>query len=101
MLENARDGSGKALFNSPEFVNWFVGLAREANPMVSVVGGGGTNPAGINDEIASLEKEMGNKSSDYYKGARSPKSPGESVKQVRYRELIEARDRMQARGQAA
>lgn len=93
MLANARTGDGKALFNIPEFVNWMAGLAREVNPAGVIVSGTG-NSSGIVDELATIEKMMGNKGSDYWKGPRS-----EGL-QARYRELITAQERMKARGAA-
>jgi hypothetical protein len=93
MLANARGPDGKALFNNPDFVNWMSGLAREINPVGTIVGGvGGGSAQALSDEIAALEKEMGNRNSAYWKGSQA------EAKQARYRDLITAKERVQARG---
>lgn len=92
MIANARGPDGKALFNNPDFVNWFSGLAREISPVGTIVGGmSGGNVQAIGDEIATLEKEMGNRNSTYWKGSQAEQ------KQARYRDLITAREKMQSR----
>lgn len=91
MLANARNGEGKALFNDPSFVNAMAGLARELNPAGVIVGGIG-NGSGIVDELATIEKMMGNKNSDYWKGSKA-----ESL-QARYRDLITAKEQLDKRG---
>jgi hypothetical protein len=92
---NARTSDGKAIMNDPAIVRWFVQLAREANPVATLVpGSAGTGPQAIDTEISSIEKLMGNKNSEYWKGPTADKM------QSRYRELLEARDRMKSRSAA-
>ena len=85
---------GTALFNSPEFVEFFVGLAREFNPVLAVMGGDGRPLGkGIEDEIASIEKLMRENRPAYNRDEKL---------QARYRTLLDARIKQQERsGKAA
>jgi len=49
--------------------------------------GTGDIGAAIGDEIANIEKLMGNKASDYWRGPKAEKM------QERYRQLVAARDK--------
>lgn len=78
---------------NPEALKWLTSLALEANPASTLVPGhGGDQGSAIADEIASIEKMMGDHSSDYWKG---PKSEG---LQQRYRDLTTAQEKLHARG---
>ena len=94
MLRSARMDDGTALFNSPEFVEFFVGLAREFNPVLAVMGGDGRPLGkGIEDEIASIEKLMRENRPAYNRDEKL---------QARYRVLLDARIKQQERsGKAA
>ena len=94
MLRSARLDDGAALFNSPEFVEFFVGLAREFNPVLAVMGGDGRPLGkGIEDEIASIEKLMRENRPAYNRDEKL---------QARYRVLLDARIKQQERsGKAA
>lgn len=95
MVLNARTADGKAILNDPGVVRWLVNLAREMNPVATLVPGSqGTSVQSIDTEIGEFEKKMGNKNSDYWKGPMAEKN------QQRYRDLIEARDRLKARSTA-
>jgi len=95
MITNARTGDGKALFNDQKFVGWIASLAREANPVGTIVPAGpGSQSDNAVAEIARIEKLMGNKNSEYWKGAQA-----ESL-QKRYRDLIDFQSKQQARGAA-
>ena len=84
---SARLPDGTALFNNPDVVRGFISMAREINPAGVVVPAGGGDPVkSVNEEIAEIEKIMGTKA--YIK---------DEAKQARYRELIDARDKLQAR----
>lgn len=86
------DGMLVPMGNSPEFVKWLAGLALEANPLATVVPGAGANQASaVADEIADIEKLMGDRGSDYWKGPKAEKM------QERYRELIDARAKLAAK----
>jgi hypothetical protein len=92
VMLNARTAEGKAIMNDPAVVRWMVQLAREMNPVATLVPGSqGSGPQAIDTEIANLESLMGNKASEYWKG------PKANQNQQRYRDLIEARDKMKAR----
>jgi len=84
---------GVPLGYNPEVLKWITGLALEANPLSTVVPGAGTNQASaVADEMANLEKMMGNRSSDYWKGPKS------ATLQERYRTLVDAKQKLAARG---
>lgn len=58
-LLNARAGDGKAIMNDPQVVRWLVGLAREINPVHTIVPGSGGNPGqGLEEAIGAIEKVM-------------------------------------------
>src|SRR5437899_706403 len=85
----ARGPDDQALFNNPNVLRFFDSLARQINPVATVVPGAtGNIGAAIGDEIAGLEKQMRNKNSEYWKGPKSEQL------QARYRELVGARERM-------
>ena len=91
-FETARTQDGKLIGNDPAIIKWLAQTAYEINPAATVMPGSLNNPgAAINDEIASLEKMVGDKTSDYWKGPNAAKN------QARYLELLEARDRIAAR----
>lgn len=84
-LMNARLANGALLGNDPQVLRYLTGLARELNPMGTVVPGAGVNSvSAIESEIASLEKRMREDRANYFKDEKA---------QARYRELITARDR--------
>lgn len=83
---------GRRLFNSPEFVTWVAGLAREINPAgVLIPASGNDQIKSIEAELATLKGKMGNKASDYWKGPTAEKQ------QERYRQLIEAQQKLKSR----
>lgn len=84
----ARTEDGVALGNDPAVVRWLVGLARELNPIGTVVPGSGTNAVqALETEMDGLRKMMGDHKSEYWKG------PNANKLQARYRELIEAKQK--------
>lgn len=85
----ARGPDDQALFNNPNVLRFFDSLARQINPVATVVPGHtGNIGVAIGDEIQKLEKMMASKISEYWKGPNSEKN------QARYRELVGARERM-------
>lgn len=83
---------GRRLFNSPEFVTWMAGLAREINPAgVLIPASGGDQIKSIEAELSTLKSEMANRNSAYWKGPESAK------KQERYRQLLEAQQKLKSR----
>jgi len=82
------DENSTPLGSDPEVIRWLTGLAREINPIATVVPGSGTNAMqAIESEIANLKGMMGDKKSEYWKGPNSQKN------QERYRELIAAQQK--------
>jgi hypothetical protein len=92
ILMAARGPDEGALFNNPNVLRFFDNLARQINPVATVVPGvTGNIGTAIGDEIQKYEKMMGNKRSEYWTGVNAEKN------QARYRELINARERMGAK----
>lgn len=92
-LMGARGADGKLIGDNPGFLRLMSTLAREINPLGTVV------PAGTQDggkaaeaELAELRTKMGDRSSDYWQGPNAEKN------QSRYRELLTALDKQRARG---
>jgi hypothetical protein len=89
-----RLADGRPILADPETIMWLNGLAREINPVTTVVPNAGANAAqAIDDEIKSIEKDM-----------NKPKGmPGkhpywdDDKRQARYRELLAARERVKER----
>ena len=91
-LMDATLPDGRRLFNNPDIVSWFTDKARELNPAGILIPAAGENAgATIDAEMQNIEKLMGNKSSEYWKG------PKAETMQARYRQLIEAKQKIAAR----
>lgn len=91
-LMDASLPDGRRLFNNPDIVEWFATKARELNPAgVIIPASGGDAGKSIIEEMQSIEKMMGNRNSDYWKGPKS-----DSL-QARYRQLVEAKQKLDAR----
>lgn len=87
----SRGPDGLPLGNDPAMARWLAQMAREANPLASVISGAGDKSSLLADEIASLKTKMGDKNSDYWKGPNADKN------QARYRELLDAESRSQGK----
>ena len=88
----ARLADGKKLGDDPQALKFLAGLAREINPLSTIVPGSGNNAAAaVDDRIAAIEKMMGDNSSEYWVGSNADKI------QAEYRDLITARDKHNAR----
>lgn len=95
-LKGARGPEDRALLNDWGMVEWLHSLAHQINPMSTVVPGStGDIGMAIEDEITKWEGQMANRYSDYNGGKTRDKAIAEK-NQARYRELIVARDRIQA-----
>ena len=89
MINSARY-DGKVIGDHPEFVKWMTSLAFDINPAATVMPGSINNPSSaIADEIASIEGLIKARDDAYWK---SPE------KQQRYQQLIDARDKISAKG---
>lgn len=84
----ARTPDGTRVGADPHVVRWLVGMARELNPIGTVVPGAGRNAMqALETEISNLKAMMGDRASEYWKG------PKATANQARYKELIVARDK--------
>lgn len=89
-LTSGKDAAGLPMGSNPAVVRWLAGLALEANPLATVVPGAGANAgSAIADEIASIEKTMRENRAAYNKDEKM---------QSRYRDLIDARLKLEAKG---
>ncbi len=88
---------GTVLANHSGALRWLANLAREINPVGTITpAGGAAQGKSIDEEIAMWEGKMSDQASDYWKGPTADKN------QERYRQLVDARSRTQARtGKAA
>lgn len=92
-LTTARDIEGNYVLYKPEVVSWLVAQAREINPAGHIVPGAGEGAiASIKSEIESIEKTMRTNRSEYNRNEKM---------QERYRQLIDARIKLEQRGKAA
>jgi hypothetical protein len=88
-IMSGRTASGHLIGDYAPFLKWAVDANSEIRPHMTVVEDGMQSGMTIDDEIAAIEKEMrGPERQAYFKDER---------KQQRYRELLEARERYQAR----
>jgi len=90
-LLNGYTQDGKRAGDDPEINKLLWHLATQINPMATVVPNS-TNPGQtIVNELQNLQKMMGNKSSEYWKGPKAVEN------QARYRELLEAQEKTKSR----
>lgn len=88
-IMDARGPDGRAIMNDPNTVRWFAQMAREFNPVGTIVSGtGGNHIDTVETEIASIEKTMRENRTAYNKDERM---------QGRLRDLYDARSRLQKR----
>lgn len=91
-LKGARLADGRPLFAHPEAARYFMSVVNEFEPTVSLVpGAGGNQVQAIDDEIGTLRKMMGDKNSEYWKGANAEKN------QARYRQLLAGKEKLAAK----
>ena len=92
-LLHGRLADGTPIGSAPAAIEWLVGLARQLNPVGTVVPAGTVNPGqAIEAEISKYESMLGNRNSEYWKGDKA------QWHQNRYKELIEAKTAMTAQG---
>lgn len=88
-FRTGKDANGVPLGYNSAVLKWLTAQALENNPVATVVPGAGANQASaIADEMAALQKEMGNRNSGYWKGPEAAK------KQARFRELAAAAEKL-------
>jgi hypothetical protein len=96
-LAQARLPDGRLVGDHPDFIRGLAAIGREIAPIATLTPGTGTSQLTlIAEEIADLQKQMGDPESAYRKGPKI--SNGETKGMIRYRELITARDKLAARG---
>lgn len=89
LLVGARDANGRPLAANAKLARWAAQMQREANPIATVMPGGGVNSMqAMEGEITKLKTMMADKSGPYWKGPEAEKH------QARYRELLTAKDRL-------
>jgi len=91
-LLTARDGEGNLLRTNPEVVRTLSQLATQLNPVATVMPGSGSNAQqAMETEIETIQKEMGNQHSEYWRGPKD--AQGRTKMQARYQQLLEAKER--------
>jgi hypothetical protein len=97
MLFSARTADGAILGNHPLFLKIGAQLGRELNPAATIV------PAGDANAVATIANEIKTIEASMYDASGQPNRAywGDNAKQARYRELIDAQQKMTARGKAA
>ena len=87
-----RLADGRLVGDAPEVIRWLNSMQREMNPMATVVPGAGTNAVqAIEAELAGLQKMMGDRQGDYWRGPMAAKH------QARAQELISAQQKQRQR----
>lgn len=88
-LLGARLADGTPLGSHPDTLRWLADIARQINPVATVVPGAGSNASqAIETELAGITKMMADKTSEYWKG------PAAEKLQSRYRDLINVQSKM-------
>ena len=97
---NGRAADGRPFGSDPDTMRWLARVSREINPITTIVPGAGANIGqAIEDEIATIETAMRNKSSEYFKGpTKTVDGVTDTVMSHRYRQLLTAREKHQGRG---
>jgi len=90
-LFGGRMADGKKIGDDPEALKFLAGLAREINPAATLVPASGNPMRGIADRMAEIQKMMGDRTSDYWRGPRS------SHLQQEFRDLVTAEEKMKAK----
>jgi hypothetical protein len=85
----SRTPDGRVLGDNPEVLNALVGMARELNPVATLLPAGHQDLKGIGDRVTQLKAMMGDRSSAYWK---------EPKLQEEYIGLLRAQEKLSARG---
>lgn len=90
LIKFGRLSDGTPIMANPDAIRWLNNMAREINPVTTVVPNAGANVSGaIDDEIKKIESNMGAP-----KGSKEYKAYWNDEKaQARYRDLLTARER--------
>lgn len=87
-LFGGRMADGSKVGDHPDIIRFFVAKAVAENPLATIVPSGGGGAQALDNEIAALEKRMGEDRDGWFKDEKA---------QARYRQLVEARDKLAAR----
>lgn len=101
VFKNSRGADGRALLNNPDIVKALVAFERDINPMATVMPNSSNPMQAMASEKADIQAKMKDAHSEYHKGPIVDAQTGETKLQKRYREIIEAEQRMASRGKAA
>lgn len=86
LLMGGRLANGSALGNSPEFLKWFAGLARQINPAATLVAGEGDQALqSLEDKVATNKERMKTDREGWFK---------DKTAQAEHLKLLEAIERM-------
>ena len=89
LIRRGRLANGDPFLSNPSTMKWLAGLALQINPVTTVIPNAGANiGSAIDDEIAGIEKLMRTDRKAYNEDEK---------KQARYRELLDAKDRLGAK----
>lgn len=92
-LLGGRTADGRKIGDDPAVLRFLAGIAREINPAATVMPAGATQPGkGLEDRIKEIEQIMATDQRKYW---------SDNAIQEEYGRLLAAREKMQARGQAA
>lgn len=92
LLIQGRLADGTPIGSHPGILNWIVANEREINPAAPILPGSSSVTINtVNDELTKLKALMGDKNSEYWKGPKAEKN------QERYRQLLEAQEKLQKR----
>jgi hypothetical protein len=86
-LIGGRLADGTLVGNDPDMVRWLTSLAGDVNPAAQTLPDGMGSAKSVEDEIKDIEKVMRTDKREYFKNYAG-----------RYAELLEARERIKARG---
>jgi hypothetical protein len=102
-LKAARGPDGTLLLNDPNTVRWLVHTAKALNPAATVAPGTSANASQtVTDELNTLRAEMRDEKSDYHTAPKITRNGiKDTAKAHRYRELLEAQERLEAAGKKA
>lgn len=88
-LLNGRLSDGTPVGSDPAVARWLANIAREVNPVATVVPGSGGNAVqALESEMAQLNKMMGDYNSEYWKGPMAERH------QSRYLELLRVKEKI-------
>jgi hypothetical protein len=90
-LLGGRLADGTRIADDPAFIKWIANQVREINPLAALVPAGVDQQRSVNDRKATLEGMMGDRNSEYWRGAKA------DALQKEYREILEAQQRVKGR----